>query len=83
MMIGMLAFGWKSARIREVGKVFNRDDSTIRFTVHRLRRRLKESEVVGIGDTIPGVAGALLETTIEGIRGAPKSIRGTASSIIA
>ena len=36
-MIGMLAFDWKSATIREVGKVFNRDDSTISFAVHRLR----------------------------------------------
>ena len=43
-MIGMLAFDWKSATIREVGKVFNRDDSTIRFAVHQLKQRLKESE---------------------------------------
>ena len=43
-MIGLLAFDWKSATIREVGNVFNRDDSTIRFVVHRLRGRLKESE---------------------------------------
>ena len=43
-MIGLLAFDGKSATIREVGNVFNRDDSTIRFAVHRLRRRLKESE---------------------------------------
>ena len=41
-MIGMLAFDWKSATIREVGRVFNRDDSTISFAVLRLRRRLKE-----------------------------------------
>ena len=44
VMIGLLAFDGKSATIREVGNVFNRDDSTIRFAVHRLRRRLKESE---------------------------------------
>ncbi len=25
-MIGLLAFDWKSATIREVGEVFNRDD---------------------------------------------------------
>ena len=43
-MIGLLAFDWKSATIREVGNDFNRDDSTIRFAVHWLRRRLKESE---------------------------------------
>ena len=43
-MIGMLAFDWKSATIREVGKVFNRDDSTISFGAFRLRQRLKESE---------------------------------------
>ena len=43
-MIGQLAFDWKSATIREVGKVFHRDDSTIRLAVHRLRRRLKECE---------------------------------------
>ena len=43
-MIGLLAFDWKFVTIREVGKVFNRDDSTIRFGVHRLRRRLKESQ---------------------------------------
>ena len=43
-MIGMLAFDWKSTTIREVGKVFNRDDSMISFGVHRLRQRLKESE---------------------------------------
>ena len=43
-MIGLLAYDWKSATIREVGNVFNRDDSTISFAVHRLRRRLKESE---------------------------------------
>ncbi len=43
-MIGMLAFDWKSATIRKVGKVCNRDDSTISFGVHRLRQRLKESE---------------------------------------
>ena len=43
-MIGMLSFDWKSATIREVGRVFNRDDSTIRFAVNRLRRRLKECE---------------------------------------
>ena len=34
-MIGLLAFDWMSATIREVGEVFNRDDSTIRFAVHR------------------------------------------------
>ena len=45
-MIGMLAFDWKSASIREVGKVFNQDDSTISFGVHRFRQRLKESEVL-------------------------------------
>ena len=45
-MIGMLAFDWKSATMREVGKVFNRDDSTISFGVHRLRQRLKESEAL-------------------------------------
>ena len=45
-MIGMLAFDWKSAAIREVGKVFNRDDFTISFAVHRLRQRLKESEAL-------------------------------------
>ena len=33
-MIGLLAFDWKSATIRGVGKVFNRDDSTIHFAVH-------------------------------------------------
>ena len=43
-MIGLLAFDWKSATIREVGNDFNRDDSTIRFAVHRLRQRWKESE---------------------------------------
>ena len=43
-MIGLLAFDRKSATIREVGNVFNRDDSTIRFAVHLLRRRLKECE---------------------------------------
>ena len=43
-MIGVLAFDRKSATIREVGRVFNRDDSTISFSVHRLRRRLKECE---------------------------------------
>ena len=43
-MIGLLAYDWKSATIREVGNVLNRDDSTISFAVHRLRRRLKESE---------------------------------------
>ena len=43
-MIGLLAFDWKSTTIREVGNVFNRDDSTIRFAVHRLRQRLKEFE---------------------------------------
>ena len=45
-MIGMSAFDWKSATIREVGKVFNRDDSTISFGVHRLKQRLKESEAL-------------------------------------
>ena len=34
----------KSATIREIGNDFNRDDSTIRFAVHQLRRRLNESE---------------------------------------
>ena len=43
-MIGLLAFDWKSATIREAGRVFNRDDSKIRFAVHRLRRCLKECE---------------------------------------
>ena len=43
-MIGLLAFDGKSATIREVGRVFNRDDSTISFAVHRLRRRWKECE---------------------------------------
>ena len=43
-MIGLLAFDWKYATIREVGNVFNRDDSTIRFGMHRLRQRLKECE---------------------------------------
>ena len=43
-IIGLLAFDWKSATIREVGNVFNRDDSTISFAVHRLRQRLKDSE---------------------------------------
>ena len=43
-MIGLLAFDWKYATIREVEKVFNRDESTIRFAVHQLRRRLKEAE---------------------------------------
>ncbi len=43
-MIGILAFDWKSATMREVGKVFNRDDSKISFAVHRLRLLLKECE---------------------------------------
>ena len=41
VMIGLLAFDGKSATIREVGNVFNRDDSTIRFAVHQLKRRLR------------------------------------------
>ena len=43
-MIGLLAFDWQSTTIREVGNPFNRDDSTIHFAMHRLRRRLKESK---------------------------------------
>ena len=43
-MIDLLAFDWKSATIREIGKVFNRDYSTIRIAVHQLKQRLKESE---------------------------------------
>ena len=43
-MIGLLAFDWNSATIREVGNDFNRDDSTIRFAVNQLKQRLKESE---------------------------------------
>ena len=43
-MIGLLAFDGKSSTIREVGKIFNRDDSTIRFALHKLKQRLKESE---------------------------------------
>ena len=42
-MIGMSAFDWKSATIREAANALNRDDSTISRGVHKLRERLKES----------------------------------------